>query len=228
MLQSLAASRFSGDWASCAKAELFIAGRTKGEDCPKPFFLCKTAAAKPKLDGRLDDEAWQSARPVSLRESTSPVEPLESIVALTHDGEFLYIAISCQRATAIEYPSDDRLRTRDADLQANDRVELFLDIDRDYATYYRLAVDHRGWTHETCLGDASWNPAWYVAAAGDQTHWTVEAAIPLAELTADKTLKKSYWAVGLRRNVPGHSSQSWTLGQGDEIKPETFGLMQFE
>lgn len=228
MLQSLAASRSSGDWSLCAKAELFLAGRTKGEECPKRSFLCKTTATKPKLDGRLDDEAWQTARPVSLREGGAAGEPLESIVAITHDDEFLYIGVSCQRVPAIEYPADDRTRTRDADLQGSDRVELLLDIDRDYATYYRLAVDYRGWTNEACLGDASWNPTWYVAAAGDATHWTVEAAIPLAELTADKTLRKSYWAVGLHRVIPGKSWQSWTPVSSDEFRPESFGLMQFE
>lgn len=228
MLQGLAASRSSGEWSLCAKAELFLGGRTKGEECPKRSFLCKTAATTPKLDGRLDDETWQAARPVSLREIGAPGEPLDSIVAITHDDEFLYLAISCQRAPALEYPTDDRVRTRDADLQANDRVDVLLDIDRDYATYYRLAVDHRGWTNEACLGDASWNPTWYVAAAGNETHWTVEAAIPLAELTADKTLKKSHWAVGLQRAIPGKPSQSWTPGLDAVTRPESFGLMQFE
>lgn len=228
ILQSLAASRFNADWARCAQAEWFIANKNQGGECPKPNFLCASVAKKPKLDGRLDDETWQSARPFSLREGVSSGEPLESIVAITHDEEFLYLAVSCQRSADVEYPSDDRIRTRDADLTHNDRVELLLDIDRDYATYYRLAVDYRGWTNESCLGDTAWDPTWYVAAAGDETHWTIEAAIPLAELTADKTLKKSYWAVGMQRAIPGRSRQSWTVNSDDEIQPQCFGLMQFE
>jgi len=228
MLQSLTASRASGDWSLCAKAELFIANRGKGGECPKPNFVCKSVGTKPKLDGRLDDEAWQAARSVSLREVESGGEPLESIAALTHDDEFLYLAISCQRLPGGDYATDDRIRTRDANLQGKDRVELLLDIDRDYATYYRLAVDHRGWTRESCLGDASWNPAWYVAYAGDETHWTVEAAIPLAELTSDKTLKKAYWAVGLQRVLPGGKLQSWTPNADLDIRAEGFGLMRIE
>jgi hypothetical protein len=227
ILQGLAASKSSGDWALCAKAELFIGSKGKMA-CPKPGFVCKAMVTKPKLDGRLDDEAWQSARSVSLRESDAPGEALDSMVALTHDEEFLYLAVSCQRATDCDYSPDERVRSRDADLQPHDRVELLLDVDRDYATYYRLAVDHRGWTNETCLGDASWNPTWYVASGGDETHWTVEAAIPLAELTADKTLKKNHWAVGLQRVIPGARLQSWTPEADLDIRPEGFGLMQFE
>lgn len=227
ILTSLAAARSSGDWALCAKSELFISGKEKGE-CPKRNFLCTSTAAKPLLDGRLDDEVWRSTQPVALQESDAPGEPLESIVALAHDEEFLYLAVSCRRAPGIEYPADDRIRSRDADVQPHDRVELLLDIDRDYATYYRLAVDHRGWTSESCLGDTSWNPTWYVAAAGDETHWTVEAAIPLAEITSNKPLKKSWWAVGLQRVVPGAARQSWTPDADVDIRPEGFGLMQWE
>ena len=226
ILQSLAASP-GGDWAACAKAELFIAGKGS-KVCPKRNVLCKTAGTKPKLDGRLDDEVWAGAKSVSLRETSSPGEPLESIVAVAHDDEFLYIAISCQRASGFVYSPDDRVRERDANLQSHDRVELLLDIDRDYSTYYRLAIDYRGWTSEACLGDSSWNPAWYVAAGGDNTHWTAEAAIPLGELTTDKSLKKDYWAIGLQRIVPGKSLQSWTPDADLDVRPEGFGLMQFE
>jgi photosystem II stability/assembly factor-like uncharacterized protein/LmbE family N-acetylglucosaminyl deacetylase len=228
ILQSLTTSRSSGDWSLCAKGELFIANKAKGGECPKRSFVCKSVATKPKLDGHLDDEAWQAARSVSLREGDSGGEPLESIVALTHDDEFLYLAISCQRLAGADYAIDERVRTRNADLQGKDRVELLLDIDRDYATYYRLAVDYRGWTRESCLDDPSWDPTWYVATAGDETHWTVEAAIPLAELTSDKTLKKNYWSVGLQRLLPSGKLQSWTPDADAEIRPEGFGLMQFE
>ncbi|MEN6449342.1 MAG: YCF48-related protein, partial [Thermoguttaceae bacterium] len=61
-------------------------------------------------------------------------------------------------------PTPPTLRPRDADLAAQDRVEMFLDIDRDYATYYYLAVDHRGWTFDRCWDDATWDPAWFVAS----------------------------------------------------------------
>ena len=83
-------------------------------------------------------------------------------------------------------------------------------MDRDYATYYRLSIDHRGWTHDECWGDASWNPTWYVAAGADDDTWTIEAAIPLKELTQQQPDAKTTWAVGVQRIVPGVGFQSWT------------------
>jgi len=224
LLQSLAAARSS--WSQCAKAELWLSDPSRGE-CPKNIVLCKTASTKPKLDGRLDDGLWQAASPVSLRQCDSR-EPLESIVALGYDDEYLYLAVSCRRMDGVEYKPDDRVRQRDSDLAPHDRVEILLDIDRDYATSYRLVVDHRGWTNESCLGDPSWNPTWYVAAAGDDAYWTAEAAIPLAELTGDPALKKSHWAAGFERVIPASHSQGWTTPAELASHPELLGLVQFE
>ena len=81
------------------------------------------------------------------------------------------------------YAADTQPRKHDADLTAHDRVEICLDIDRDYGSYWKLAVDSRGFTAESCFGDATWNPTWYVASGSDGQFWTFEAAIPLAELT---------------------------------------------
>jgi photosystem II stability/assembly factor-like uncharacterized protein len=229
-LQSLAANASGDAWSQCAKAELWLANPEEGR-CPKKVLACASASAKPRLDGRLDDAVWQSAKPISLLAApglASGGESPAATVALLYDDEFLYCAISCQRAAGVTYPADDRVRPRDADLSRHDRVELLLDIDRDFATYHRLVVDHRGWTNESSCGDATWDPTWYVAAAGDDAHWTVEAALPLAELSRRRPEKKAYWAVGVQRVVPAQQFQSWSTPADLDILPAGFGLMQFE
>src|SRR6185436_18839670 len=99
-------------------------------------------------------------------------------VRLAYDAEFLYIAVRTPNATGGDYAADDRPRAHDADLAAHDRVAIRLDTDRDYGSHFELDIDHRGWTRDTCVGDASSNPAWYVAAAADDASWTGEAAVP--------------------------------------------------
>jgi hypothetical protein len=107
-------------------------------------------------------------------------------------------------------------------------VNILLDIDRDYATYWKLTIDHRGWPAESCFGDATWNPQWYIAAAGDDQYWTVEAAIPLAELCPKKPQVRDVWTVGIERVIPGMGFQSFTTPAAIETRPEGFGLMVFE
>jgi hypothetical protein len=116
----------------------------------------------------------------------------------------------------------------DADLKEQDRVTVLLDIDRDYATYWSLTVDHRGWPAESCFGDKTWNPEWFIAAAGDEQFWTVEAAIPLAELAPAMPKVRDAWAVGFQRVIPGVAFQSFTTPAADEVLPEGMGLLVFE
>jgi hypothetical protein len=119
-------------------------------------------------------------------------------------------------------------RTPDTELEDRDRVSVHLDIDRDYATAWCLTVDHRGWPAESCFGDGSWNPEWFIAAGGDAEYWTVEAAVPLAELSASKPKAGDAWAVGVQRVIPGVGLQSFTTPAAIELMPEGMGLLVFE
>ena len=149
-------------------------------------------------------------------------------VLAAYDDKFLYLAIRCRCAPGIEYPTDNTPRERDGDLTRADRVDLLLDVDRDYATYWRLTVDHNGRTSESCQGDKSWNPPWYVAAATTNGQWTVEAAIALDQLVQHPPKSNEVWAVGIQRTIPKTESQSWIHPATPEILPAGFGYLRFE
>ena len=135
-----------------------------------------------------------------------------------------------RRAPPDKNPGENRAarRPRNADLSAQDHVEVFLDLDRDYTTYYRFAVDRRGWTNDSFWGDATWNPTWFVAARQEKGEWTVEAAIPLAELTGRPPKPHDIWAVGIQRVAPGVGFQSWTTPAAVTVLPDGFGYLMFE
>ena len=137
-------------------------------------------------------------------------------------------AANCRKAGGAKYPSSNDPRRRDADLDDRDRLDLLIDLDRDYATYFRLTIDHRGWTGEACWGDVTWNPEWFVAAAGNDETWTIEAAIPLAELTRQPPQPRDIWAVGIQRTVPGVGFQSWTQPAAIRPRPQGFGHVVLE
>jgi hypothetical protein len=147
---------------------------------------------------------------------------------LAFDEEYLYIALSCGKAPDVDYASEAGPRTPDSDLKARDRVQILIDVDRDYASSWSLTIDHRGWPAESCFGDATWNPQWYIAASGDDEFWTAEAAIPLAELSPKKLQVRDVWAIGIQRIIPRRGLQSFTLPAAIEPRPEGIGLMVFE
>jgi hypothetical protein len=107
-------------------------------------------------------------------------------------------------------------------------VTLLIDIDRDYATYYRLEVDSRGQTRDVCWTDASWNPQWYVANDADSRRWTIEAAIPLSELAPPGSVRGQFWGLGIVRTMPTVGVESWTHPAGATPRPATFGLMRMK
>ena len=213
-------------WWACARGEAWL-GEPKGLP-PKQVLRCVRARSKPRLDGQLDDAVWQRAKPAELKSAQHDDARWPGAVMLAYDDEFLYLAINCRQAPGAEYPAAEGPRPRDPDLSAQDRVEVFLDLDRDFATYYRLSIDHRGWPAEGCWGDSTWDPNWFVAANTSEGIWTAEAAIPLDQLPGRYPASREVWALGIQRTVPGVGFQSWTEPAAAAVTPEGFGYLIFD
>jgi photosystem II stability/assembly factor-like uncharacterized protein len=220
----LANTRRDDAWTTCASSELWLRQPTRRS--PKATLECRRTSQRPRLDGRLDDETWKACLPASLT-SSDVNATWPAAVMLAYDEEFLFVAASCRKAPGADYPAAQPRRSRDPDLRDRDRVELLLDIDRDYATYYRLTVDHRGWAADACAGVATWNPQWYIAAAEDESSWTFEAALPWKELCEHPPTEQTVWAIGLQRVVPGAGFQSWSQPAEPDVLPAGFGLLFF-
>jgi hypothetical protein len=224
MVRSRSATRDA--WWACARGEQWLAD-PKGI-APKPILHCAKARAKPYLDGRLDDAVWQRTKPAQLRSPLEDDADWPARVMLAYDGEFLYLAIEARDAPGVKYPPAQGPRPRDPDQSEQDRVELLVDLDRDFTTYYRLSIDHRGWPAENCWGDATWDPTWFVAPGAAEGGWTAEAAIPMDQLTGQYPGSRSAWAVGIQRIIPGVGFQSWNTPAAVAVVPEGLGYLIFE
>ncbi|HEV3342100.1 MAG TPA: YCF48-related protein [Pirellulales bacterium] len=214
-------------WWACAAGERWL---DAPQEAPPKDVLHAPNGSKPRLDGQLDDEIWQRAAWAELRPASADAEEsmAKAKAKLAYDDEFLYLAVECQQAAGAEYPPSESPRPRDADLNRHDRIDLFLDLDRDWSTCYRFTVDHRGWTGEACWDDKGWDPQWFVAASTRDGAWTVEAAIPLAELTGEAPKPRYVWAIGIQRTIPGVGFQSWTRPASPTVTPQGFGYLIFD
>jgi photosystem II stability/assembly factor-like uncharacterized protein len=233
----------SDPWRRCAETEQWFS-QPDGSPPPKTLGSCRRTTERPQLDGKLTEAFWQKAdrlrlRPTNAgqgtgstaaesRASKRDAEAAAGEVRFACDGEFLYLAVRCPKATGVEYLPADQPRPRDGDLSQHDRVTVRIDTDRDYTTAFELTADDRGWTRDACWGDATWDPTWYVAAGGDETTWTVEAAIPLAELVSAPPASRQVWAVAIRRTIPKVGYETWAGGSAGEDSPDQFGLLIFE
>jgi hypothetical protein len=126
------------------------------------------------------------------------------------------------------YPQDDSPRPRDPDLSGRDRIDLLIDVDRDYTSYFHLTVDYRGWACDRCLGSSAWNPQWYIASAQTDESWTVECAIAWSELSERVPTASDCWALGVQRIAPGGGFQAWNHPATPAVRGDGFGLLRFE
>ena len=223
-------------WRDCLAAELWMTDGALIPVLPKPVGKCKHTETRPLLDGKLDDACWKDSPAMSLKPLAAAADKTDEMKAFSeefkteahfaYDDKFLYIAVTCSHPTGLKVDPVTK-RNRDADMAGHDRVDILLDMDRDYQTYYRFQVDHRGCLAEDCWGDKSWNPKYFVAFNSTETGWTAEMAIPLVELTGDHPAHGRMWAANVSRIVPGKGIQSWSGPADDTPRPEGMGLLQF-
>jgi photosystem II stability/assembly factor-like uncharacterized protein len=249
------AARGSDPWRDCAMFESWLLNRAGQPTPPKPVAACKRTKVRPHLDGKLDDDCWGDAVPLSLSttagdlgaefgcrealeakfrdkagkpdaKATSEAVAAGTRAAFALDDEYLYIAVVCRHPEGMKKEKLEK-RGRDMDLRNHDRVSILIDLDRDYQTYYQLQIDQRGGLCEDCWGDKSWSPKWFVAVNAEDTGWTAEVAIPLTELTGDIVTTGKLWAVNVVRTVPDKGIQAWSGPAGVTPRPEGMGVMTF-
>ncbi len=213
-------------WRDCIAAELWLNNREAVAQ-PKPFALCPKATARPHLDGKLDDDCWKGIKPLGLDATSGDgMKEYGTKAYFTCDDDYLYFAVECTHPAGKGQPKAEK-RRRDDDLRGKDRVDIVLDLDRDYQTYYRLQVDQRGCVADDCTGDATWNPKWFVATEPTDTGWTAEIAIPRTELTGGAFKPGTTWGMNVTRVVPGVGCRTWSGPADATPRPEGLGLMQF-
>ncbi|MGL6196819.1 MAG: YCF48-related protein [Thermoguttaceae bacterium] len=238
-------------WAKRAKDELWLLTPDKSKldpkdrECQFAFIRAKKTSICPFLDGKFDEiedeKCWFSADIKSFKPknravtdpnksgpTTSQNESLGSQVMFLYDQNCLYLALRCKKASEFTYaPVDDKPRPRDPNLSKQDRVEILLDINRDYETSYKLIVDYRGRVGDECWGNKEWNPAWFVAREEDENYWYIETAIPWDSLTQFHPQPGEVWGIGLRRIVPEAGSEMWNGNETTSIY-EPNGFLVFE
>lgn len=226
-LRGLPKGRSADAWGRCVTAEAWKAKQSGGE-CPLPTWNCRLAAAPPKLDGVLDDAIWTRAEEIELQSASPDGDEWPATVVTARDERFLYFAAACAKSPRSAYAESKDVRSRDADLASADRIEISLDIDRDYVTAWQFAVDSTGRARDACWGDVSWDPKWHIATSQDEAAWYMEAAIPLTELTAEIPKATATWSTTIRRITPGAGIQSWPTATVDGTTLEEGGWLVFE
>jgi hypothetical protein len=186
-------------------------------DGPKRAHAVRVPAGTIRLDGRLDDEVWGTAVPITDFVQKEPVEgavPSDAMeVRLAYDDTALYVGARMSSSTPIQAG----MSPRDQGDQA-ERVLVSLDTYLDRRTSSTFGVtatgvrlDHYHSSDDEWNDDEGYNPVWRARSVIDDGAWTAELWIPFAQLRFNAG-DPQVWGLNIQRFVPSRNEEVfWVL-----------------
>jgi hypothetical protein len=155
---------------------------------PPPAVALRAVPDAPKLDGRLDDEAWQDAPVITgfvqrdPEEGAPGTERTEAWVLYTDAA--IYVAVRAYDSQADQIAAN---LTRRDEWSPSDRIGVGIDSYHDKRTAFYFQVNPAGvkrdvYYYNDNWQDDSWNAVWDVAVSRDSEGWTAEFRIPFSQL----------------------------------------------
>jgi len=190
--------------SSFIKADAGIKDTTRIPDFIKRLEI-KRSPAKIKVDGILDEPAWQTTGITDFyqQDPNQNARASEKTVAwLTYDDDALYIAAKLYDSKPDSILSN--LSRRDYSSVADDFM-VYLDPFRDKMTGYYFGITAAGVLRDGTLendswNDSSWDGVWEGKAHIEKDGWTLEMRIPFSQLRFIE--QDNYtWGINLRRFI---------------------------
>jgi hypothetical protein len=174
-------------------------------------------AAAIRLDGELNDQAWDAAPPIvdfvqrDPDEGAAPTFRTEARIA--YDDSHLYIAV---RAFDPEPAKIRGLLTRRDMHSPSDWIRVLIDSYHDRRTAYDFGVNAAGvkldryWFNDT-NEDSGWDAVWDVEVRHDPQGWRAEFRIPFSQLRFDPGRTGVFGFAVMRQVARLNETSSWPL-----------------
>jgi hypothetical protein len=183
-----------------------------------------------RLDGHLDESAWQAAQPATNFRQQRPFEgqpaSQQTEIRILFDDEAIYLGarmFDSMGAAGIR----TQLARRDQYVNS-DWIEFVFDTYHDHIGRTIFAVNPSGVKRDAGVGasyaDEAWDAVWDVATAIDSLGWSAEFRIPFSQLRFSRDREQSWgmqvWRTASRLN----ESSMWSYwGLTENGGPPRFG-----
>ena len=169
-----------------------------------------TRATSPiKVDGNLDEAAWQAAAVIDLSYETRPAEntapPVKTECLITHDDDRIYVGFRAHDPD----PSQIRAHLSDRDRAFDDDfVGIVLDPFNDERRAFEFFVNPFGIQMDLFMDDVggdesdTWDAIWASSGRITETGYEVEIAIPFSSLRFPRTEGDQTWGFDALRFYP--------------------------
>ncbi len=216
--------------AAPAFAQSHAPDSTGGAHAHAPVIHAARADGNLRIDGRLNDAAWQGATPVTAFTQLDPHEgepaTMRTEVRVLIGDDALYVGAQ------MFDPEPNRIRARLArrDNSADaDEFDLYLDSYHDHLTGTRFRITPAGAIYDAVIAatgeeDPSWDPVWESAAHVDSLGWTAEMRIPLSQLRYN-VVNEGIWGINFLRVIHRQGEYDWWsfTPKHDQAGPSRYG-----
>jgi len=192
---------------------------TESADSSKASGKLPLLSKAPVIDGKLDEECWKNAwkAPVFLNGNGTEAEvPMEAWLAC--DNNYIYAAFQCQEPDSGRF-KDLKPAKNKTECYKPDSVEVFIvpGIDNEYL---HIAVNPSGSLDEEWSKATGWTSGAEKAVVAGDKEWTVELAIPFANMRKGGT-DVSRWSVNLCRTRISGDRKEYSSCSGGKNFHET-------
>ena len=161
-----------------------------------------------KIDGHLEEAAWQEAEAAEGFTQRDPVEGAPASertwVRVLYDARKIYFGFMCYDSEPEKIVANEM--RRDSDLEENDSVEILMDPYNDRRGGFFFRVNPLGAKEDKLVGDEGrstyrdWNGLWEAKARIVEQGWQVEIAIPFSQLRF-RSDGDMVWGINFGRNI---------------------------
>lgn len=184
-----------------------LAGAARAQEVTRPIAHVTRVSVAPVVDGVLDESCWSTAPTIGALVQMEPrvAAPATEAtdVRLLVDDRHLYIGVRCfdrepERIVATQ-------RSRDAELDPDDRLEIIVDTFRDRRNAFYFQMSAAGSKGDALISrngggfNKPWDGIWEGRSSIDALGWSAEIAIPLATLAFDP--ESDAWGFNINRVI---------------------------
>lgn len=194
-----------------------------------PIAFATRADGSVSVDGRLEEDCWRGAsRNGPFRQiynNSKASEPL-TFFQVAYDEAKVYFGMHARESDA------DCLKPiateRDASPKGGD-VEIFVDTNCNRSSYYQLRASLAGSQCDLFMKDLKWNGNWDAGVHVGGKGYSMEIAIPFADLESGAPEAGSLWGLNVCRNRKGALpySSTWAAVGGAFHRPGKFNTLIF-
>ncbi|HEX6369511.1 MAG TPA: DUF5916 domain-containing protein [Longimicrobium sp.] len=189
---------------------------------PEPPEAAATRTTQPiRIDGVLDDAAWQAATPITEFRQLDPQEGQPATertdVRVLYDDGALYIGARMYD----RQPVRARLGRRDMGMSASDWLTVILDSNHDHRTAVGFEVNPSGVRRDQTRAqdgseDDSWDPVWEAETAVTDSGWVAEIRIPFSQMRFSGAPVQT-WGMQVERQIARNQEFSvWSFTPRDQ------------